>query len=155
MARGQGYFYDRKKRKYIEIDEHATDAINNYKKFRCNDVKDLCPRKDRDEIVRHVLAQGFIRVRDHRDRIGWQFHGDSISALRVLRKYIKKHEVGNRIITFTNLETNRQITDTTEAFMECTLDFIELEMGDWKLRWDNEYHKHKQKEQEEIDNASN
>lgn len=64
MPLGTGYFYDREKKKYVKIFEHASDAVAKPKRFKAEAVSHLNPVADRDEIVLHVLKQGFIRVRD-------------------------------------------------------------------------------------------
>lgn len=93
MPRGKGYWYDRQKRRYRKIDEHATDAVATPALFRAGPVAHLNPVKDREAIVRHVASQGFIRIR-HWDRLGFEFHGDKETALRVLKRYIKREEIG-------------------------------------------------------------
>lgn len=109
MPLGEGYFYDRKRRRYISIQEHATDAVTRPEVFKSHKVKHLDPVSDRDIIVIHVLRQGFIRVRHWKQHLGWQFWGAPKTSLEVLRRYIKKHDVGDGcIITFTDFATRKQ-----------------------------------------------
>lgn len=93
MPLGKGYWYDRVKHRWHEIQEHATDAVASPARFRAQQVAHLNPVSDRDAIVRHVAAQGFIRVR-HWKQLGFEFHGDIPAALTVLKRYIKRKEVG-------------------------------------------------------------
>lgn len=110
MPLGKGFFYDRKRKKYILIEEHATDAVTRPNIFKSHDVKHLDPVKDRDTIVIHVLRNGFIRVRHWKDRLGWQFWGDISGSLKTLKSYIKRHGVGDgAIVTFTDFETGKNI----------------------------------------------
>jgi hypothetical protein len=111
MPLGNGYFYDRKKKMYIDIMEHATDAVTRPEVFKSHDVKNLNPVTDRDTIVIHVLKQGFIRVRHWKDHLGWQFWGEPEKALRDLRKYIKDNEVGDLAnVTFTDFQSGNNVT---------------------------------------------
>jgi hypothetical protein len=118
MPLGDGYFYDRKKRKYIRIQEHATAVIENPKLYKSEEVASLNPVKDRDEIVLYALKQGFIRVRDYRGRLGWQFYGDVEGALNELKKYMKKNEFGvGYVITFTDFRTGKEVVANTPHFL--------------------------------------
>ena len=96
MPLGEGYFYDRisNQRRFYRISEHATDAITRPRLFRAQAVAHLNPVQDRESIVRHVVSQGFIRVRYWKDRLGWEFHGEPDDALAVLRRFIRRREVG-------------------------------------------------------------
>jgi hypothetical protein len=111
MPLGNGYFYDRKKKRYITISEHATDALASPEVFDCHEITHLNPVKDRDDIIVFVLKKGFIRVRHWKDRLGWQFFGDLEGALKVLNKYMKDKEVGDAcIVTFTDFQTFKSLT---------------------------------------------
>lgn len=94
MVLGIGYFYDRRHYRYHRITEHATDAVTFPSRFRSQEVAHLNPTRDRDVIVRHVAAQGFIRVRLWKSNLGWEFHADPDDALAVLRRFIRRHELG-------------------------------------------------------------
>jgi hypothetical protein len=119
MPLGDGYFYDRKRKKYIRIEEHATDAVTRPDTFRSHDVKHLSPVADRDTIVIHVLKNGFIRVRHWKDRLGWQFWGEPEKSLKTLKSYMKKNEIGNgTIITFTDFESGKNIERNAGVFLE-------------------------------------
>jgi hypothetical protein len=109
MPLGDGYFYNRETKKYIRIFEHATDAVSQPDVFKSHDVKHLNPVINRDEIVIHVLKQGFIRVRHWKERLGWQFWGDPKSSLSALKKYMKNYGMSDYcIVTFTDFESGKQ-----------------------------------------------
>lgn len=97
MPRGEGFWYDRRKSRWHLITEHATDAVTYPSKFRAGPVAHLNPTIDREEIVKYVAAQGFIRVR-HWDRLGFEFHEDIPDALKALRRYIKSREIGTMFL---------------------------------------------------------
>lgn len=94
---GIGYFYDRRRHLFVLIDEHATDAVTRPKTFRAQAVAHLNPVQDRDAIVRHTTAQGFIRVRYWKGHLGWEFHGNPDLALAVLRRFIRRRELGQLV----------------------------------------------------------
>lgn len=119
MPLGEGFFYDRQRKRYIRITEHATDAVTRPDIFNSHSVKHLDPVKDRDTIVIHVLRNGFIRVRHWKIRLGWQFWGDAAGALQTLKRYIKKHGVGDgAIITFTDFETGKSIECNARVILD-------------------------------------
>ncbi len=110
MPLGEGYFYDRKKKRYITIFEHATDAVERPNVFKSHEVKHLNPVTDRDTIVIHVLKKGFIRVRDWRGRLGWQFWGNATEAIQTLRRYINRQGLGDSyIVTLTDFKTKKNL----------------------------------------------
>ena len=94
MPLGQGWWYDRRSYRYIKITEHATDAVEFQKRFRSQAVAHLSPINDREVIVRHVAAQGFIRLRLWKANLGFEFHGDPEAAVAVLRRFIRREELG-------------------------------------------------------------
>jgi len=119
MPLGDGYFYDRKRKKYIRIEEHATDAVTRPDTFGSHAVKHLNPVADRDTIVIHVLKNGFIRVRHWKDRLGWQFWGEPEKSLKILKNYIKKNSVGDgAVVTFTDFESGKSIECNTRVILE-------------------------------------
>lgn len=119
MPLGIGYFYDRVKKKYILIDEHATDAVTRPVVFRSEEVKNLNPVMDRDTIVIHVLKKGFIRVRHWKSDLGWQFWGDAPDSLKILKKYIKKNDVGDYAsITFTDFMIGKTVTCSAKYILD-------------------------------------
>jgi hypothetical protein len=63
MPLGDGWWYDRRARRYFKITEHATCGVQHPRRFQSQAVAHLDPVADREVIVRHVAAQGFIRVR--------------------------------------------------------------------------------------------
>jgi hypothetical protein len=129
MPLGIGYFYDRKRKKYILIEEHATDAITRPDTFGSHAVKHLNPVADRDTIVIHVLRNGFIRVRHWKDRLGWQFWGEPEKSLKTLKSYIKKNDIGEgSIVTFTDFQSGRNVECNVRDVLKKTFikDFIEV-----------------------------
>ena len=103
---GDGYFINRRNHRLIRITEHAEEALNFPKKFHTLAVAHLQPGLDRDLIVVHTTRQGFIRLRHYKDRLGFQFWGDPDAALRDLRRYCRRKEVGPyTIVTITDFST--------------------------------------------------
>lgn len=94
MPLGNGWWYDRRSHRYHKITEHATDAVEFPRRFRSQAVAHLSPINDREVIVRHVAAQGFIRLRLWKANFGFEFHGDPETAVAVLRRFIKREELG-------------------------------------------------------------
>lgn len=136
MPLGTGYWYDRQKRRYNLIDDHAGDAARSPERFRLTTVdllraihrKDLKPHTSlgkvvvnseevRSVIIERVATAGFIRVRDWKGHLGWEFAGDPEDALTVLRRYIKSQEIGNTtLITFTDFGMGVSITERAFQF---------------------------------------
>jgi hypothetical protein len=94
MPLGQGFWFDRRNRRFHKITEHASDAIDKPGRFRARPVANLNPVRDRDAIVRHVASNDFIRVRLWKNHLGWEFDGRPDDALDVLVRFIVKYEVG-------------------------------------------------------------
>ncbi len=117
MPLGTGFWFDRRKRRYHRIDEHAQDAIGHPGKFRSQPVAHLDPVRDRDVIVIFVSQQGFIRIRHHRGHLGWQFWGEPNDALDDLRRFCTKYEVGPAtIVTATDFSTKLSVTASLASF---------------------------------------
>jgi len=111
MPLGNGYFYDRKKKKLIDIYEHATDVINRWETFRAKKVSKLNPVTDRDAIVIYVLRQGFIRIRLWNGQLGWQFWGNEPLARKVLHWFARKAEIGKYcVVTYTDFKAKKSQT---------------------------------------------
>ncbi len=107
MPLGTGYFYDRHRRRYLRIREHASDAVAHPARFRARAVAHLDPVRDREVIVRQVAAQGFIRVRLWKAHLGWEFHGDPEVAVAILRRFIARHCLGPVVVVqLTDFATN-------------------------------------------------
>jgi hypothetical protein len=105
MPLGDGYFYDRKKKRLIVIDEHATDAVSRPKVFRTEKIQHLNPFTDRDDIVIYTLKQGFIRIRHWRGNLGFQFWGNGKEAKKILIWFAKKYGVGDYCrVTYTDFK---------------------------------------------------
>jgi len=108
MPLGDGYFYDRRKRKLIRIFEHATDSTQRPEVFRSKKVAHLNPVINRDEIVIYTLKQGFIRIRYWKGDLGFQFWGNAKDAKNTLIWFAKKTGVGDYChVTFTNFKTKK------------------------------------------------
>jgi hypothetical protein len=109
MPLGNGYFYDRKKKKLIAIDEHATDAVQRPDVFRSKKICHLNPVTDRDTIVIYTIRQGFIRIRHWKGDLGFQFWGNGKEAKKILVWFAKKYGVGEYCrITYTDFK--RKVT---------------------------------------------
>ena len=108
MPLGEGYFYDRRKKKLIVIDEHATDSVTRPNIFRSKKVCHLNPVIDRDEIVIYTLKQGFIRIRLWKGELGFQFWGSPKEAKKTLMWFAKKKEVGDYCrVTFSDFKAKK------------------------------------------------
>jgi hypothetical protein len=108
MPDGEGYFYDRKKRKLILIFEHATDALERSNIFRTQKLKNLNATVDREHIVIYTLKQGFIRIRHYKGYLGWQFWGNAAGAKKTLKWFAKKKDVGDLcLVTFTDFKSGK------------------------------------------------
>lgn len=117
MPLGFGYFCDRKTKRFIKINEHATDALKKKEVFGTQDIQHLNPVTNRDEIVLHVLKNGFIRIREWKGKIGWQFWGNQKESKELLKRYIKKFDIGEyATITFTDFEAVEEIQDIAKNF---------------------------------------
>ena len=115
MPTGFGFWYDRLKKRYWKITDHAQDAILYPNKFRAQNIVHLDPIRNRDEIIRFVARQGFIRIRLIKDHLGFQFHGNPESALKTLKRLARRHSLGPAIqVTFTDFECN--ITNDLQLF---------------------------------------
>lgn len=118
MPSGEGYFFNRQTKRYVKIQEHATDALERPDVFGTQHIQHLNPVINRDEVVLTVLKNNFIRVRDWKGFLGWQFWGDVESSLKTLRNYIKSRELGlGYVITFTDFETGNEVHANPEFFL--------------------------------------
>ena len=122
--RGYGWWYDRRRRCYIEIHDHAINACNDEKRYRILDVTNACIRAainltkegrqtetTRDLIIPAVCSKGFIRVRwlPKHATLGWQFAADPRGALKVLKRFINRFGVGPSVeLTFTDFSTSKE-----------------------------------------------
>jgi len=111
MPLGEGYFYDRRNKKLISIDEHATDSVTKPEVFRSKKICHLNPVLDRDEIVIYTLKRGFIRIRLWRGELGFQFWGNIREAKKILIWFAKRKDIGDFCrITFTDFKTKKTCT---------------------------------------------
>lgn len=118
MPSGDGYFFNRRTKRYVKIQEHATDALERPDVFGTHHIQHLNPVINRDEVVLTVLKNGFIRVRDWKGFLGWQFWGDVESSLKALKNYIKSRELGiGYVITFTDFETGKEVHANPDYFL--------------------------------------
>jgi hypothetical protein len=121
MPLGEGFWYDRRARRYYKINEHATDATQHPRRFRAQPVSHLDPVADREAIVRYVAAQGFIRLRLHRDRLGFEFHGQADDSVAVLRRFIRRHEVGPVVqVNISDFASGRSVVASAAAVLAST-----------------------------------
>lgn len=110
MPLGNGYFYDRRKRKLITIYEHATDAVSRPEVFRTKKISHLNPVVDRDDIVIYTVKQGFIRIRHWHGDLGFQFWGNGKEAKKTLVWFARKHEIGDYCrITYTDFKKKKTV----------------------------------------------
>jgi hypothetical protein len=136
MPLGTGYWYDRLNRRYLLIDDHAQDVCRNPQRFRLTavDLQRAILRGDQkphtcqghvvvnNEDVRALIIQrtavaGYIRIRQWKGHLGWEFAGDPEDALKVLRRYIKSKEIGNTtLITFTDFGMGVSLTERAFQF---------------------------------------
>lgn len=135
MPLGEGFWLCRWNGKMIEINDHAADVCANPQKFGLTD-KALIEavsvggrehriseghvvvrnEEDRELLIPRICLEGFIRVRDHRGTLGWQFAGDPITALDALRRYGKKRLGPLTLVTFTDFGLNLSVTDHYDSF---------------------------------------
>ena len=119
MPYGKGFFVNRKTNEYIKIIEHAYDAYSRPDVFGTHDIQHLNPYINRDEVIIHVLKNGFIRVRDHKFHFGWQFYGNVYGASQTLKQYLIDNEIPDcYMICFTDFESGLNKTFLAEEFKE-------------------------------------
>ncbi len=123
MTDSQGWWYDRKKKIYIPIHDHAVAVVGDPKKYRIDRSNTFVRMAQamgmdgrfRDQIIPLTCAQGFIRVRliqgkDH-STLGWQFTGEPHKAFETLKRFTQRHDVGPTTeVTFTDFGLGRTLT---------------------------------------------
>ncbi len=113
VGRGLGWWFRRRRPHWFPIFDHAIDACGNPARFglRAAPLRRLVAAHGgdpvletvRDAVIPWLCRQGYIRVRWSGDRLGWQFHGDPDGSLAVLRRFVRRQELGGAIIvTFTD-----------------------------------------------------
>lgn len=120
---GLGFWYDRRRRRWIGIVNHSVDAAASPRRYRTTAAEiaavlaGATPASEtgRDRLIPFVCSRGFLRVRyiPRRGTLGWQFHGDADGALRTLRRFARRYEVGpSALVTFTDFaaRTSRSVT---------------------------------------------
>jgi hypothetical protein len=123
MAESKGWWYDRRKKIYIPIEDHATAASDNPQKYRVDpgtELAKLCAVYRlhtglRDRIIPGICSRGFIRVRlikGHSvNTLGWQFTGEPHDAFATLKRFASRHGVGPLVeTTFTDFGLGRTLT---------------------------------------------
>jgi hypothetical protein len=102
---GLGFWYDRMNRRWWRIRDHLVDALAYPQRSRLTaaeaDYIRATPggfEAQRAIGITLVASHGFIRVRLIRDRLGWQFHGDSEDSLRILRRFAARYELGPMVL---------------------------------------------------------
>lgn len=131
MPWGTGMWYDRRRKRYIGINDHAIDAHHDPLAFRLTrkQIKHLNPIRDREAIIKLVCQQGFTRVRHYRGRLGWQFWGFVEDSLDELQGFFGKFEVGPaEVVTFTDLAAPGKI-NTVEGLAK---DFANPDLTQFK-----------------------
>lgn len=129
MAESQGWWYDRRKKRFIKINDHARDAADHMDRYR---IKTMTPLETaciayslyadmRDTIIKGVCNNGFIRVRlikgHSTNTLGWQFIGVPHDAFAVLKRFAKRHGVGPLVeVTFTDFGLGRNLTTFWKDF---------------------------------------
>jgi len=123
MAESNGWWYDRRKKIYTPIDDHAKDVIRKPDRYRL-DPENINIRmagelgltnRFRDQIIPMACAQGFIRVRlikgHSTNTLGWQFTGEPHDAFAVLKRFAQRRGVGPMVeVTFTDFGLGRNLT---------------------------------------------
>ena len=112
---GDGFWYDRQRKRLILIEDHAVDAKAKPVKFRIDprEVELLQPVKDRELIIKLVCQRGFIRIRHTKGFLGWQFWGDPVEALEVMQRFFSTYDVGPATqVTFTDFALSGKINTT-------------------------------------------
>lgn len=67
MPASYGAWLDRRSGRLIEIEDHARNALANPKRYRIDGIlaelnRPLSPLKDREDVIRMVAMQGFLRI---------------------------------------------------------------------------------------------
>ena len=120
---GLGFWYDRKRRRWIGIVNHSVDAAASPRRYRTTAAEiaavlaGASPASEtgRDRLIPFVCSRGFLRIRwiPRRGTLGWQFFGNPVGALRTLRRFVRRHELGRAaVVTFTDFSTGRSRTST-------------------------------------------
>jgi len=130
MPLGKGYWLNRRTSRLLEIDDHANDACSNPQRFNLTSedlikalmTENIIPHtnnghiavRNEDErtlIIKRVCVAGFIRIRDYKARLGWQFAGDPPSALWELRRYGQRRQLGPLYeVTFSDFGLDTTVT---------------------------------------------
>ncbi len=130
MPLGKGYFLNRRTGRLHLVEEHASDVIKRPKRYGLTEenIQDTIgttavdagyglTEEERGLIIRLVTANGFIRIRYHKDRLGYQFTGDPHDALDRLRRLMSRWGVGSyTLITFTDFSINRGVSNLAKYF---------------------------------------
>lgn len=98
-----GFWFDRRRHRYIEIEDHTRNALETPQRFRLgradvDAIRAAGPvfEHQRQVAIPRVASRGFIRIRwtPRQGALGWEFHGDPTAALAVLRRFARRHGVG-------------------------------------------------------------
>jgi len=93
MPAGRGWFLDTKTGEAIEIEEHAAAVRDSPSRFRVR--PENIEGKEREDILRLVIARGFIRVRWNNRGVVFEFDGNRAKALHLIREFLLAHEVSD------------------------------------------------------------
>lgn len=123
--RSFGWWYDRLKKRLIPIEDHAKDVASIPEKYRVDKTGDQRLKYAieairsghfseglRNIIIPATCYQGFIRIRwiQSQNTLGWQFYGNPVDSLRVLRRFVKKQGIGETVmLTFTDFKSKREL----------------------------------------------
>jgi hypothetical protein len=128
---GLGFWYDRKRRRWIGIVNHSVDAAASPRRYRTTAAEVVsvlagaspASETGRDRLIPFVCSRAFVRVRfiPRRGTLGWQFFGDPDGALRTLRRFARRYELGPAVVVaFTDFSTGYSRTTTLANLLGTT-----------------------------------
>ena len=125
MSESFGWWYDRLKKRLIPIEDHAKDVASIPEKYRVDRSGDqrlkfaidavrsgFFSESLRKIIIPATCYQGFIRIRwiQGHNTLGWQFYGDPVDSLKILKRFVKKQGFGETtMLTFTDFKSKREL----------------------------------------------
>ncbi len=120
-ARGSGWWYCRLRRQWYAIYDHAVAVAERPRRFRLDPATVAALVQEhggsalletvRAKLIPLTCAHGWLRVRLHRGTLGWQFAGHAAGAHRVLRCFVRRHEVGPMThVTFSDFAAGKSVT---------------------------------------------
>ena len=97
MPLGEGWFIDLETGEFIAIYEHARAVLACPDRYRLKkeDVAGIHPVRDRIVLLRKVLANGFVRVRFHKNDLVIEYDfPDRETVLGHMRRFAEKYQLG-------------------------------------------------------------